>query len=135
MLFGIRSVPREDLLTTAGEEQARTVLTALADEWTEIEPVVLSGSTQGGHSYCIRSEPQMLCNSQRRWYGAAGGRRTITLSVSISGCGKQLDARALPCCPKEATLSGSSALRQLLFDQATSSGDFFQAVGREGHQQ
>ncbi|MCE3222393.1 MAG: hypothetical protein K0S58_573 [Nitrospira sp.] len=29
---------REELLTTKEEEQARTVLTALAAEWTEIEP-------------------------------------------------------------------------------------------------
>lgn len=29
---------REDLLTTMEEEQARAVLTALAAEWTEIEP-------------------------------------------------------------------------------------------------
>ncbi|MBI4003057.1 MAG: PIN domain-containing protein [Nitrospira defluvii] len=29
---------REDFLTTMEEEQARTVLTALAAEWTEIEP-------------------------------------------------------------------------------------------------
>jgi predicted nucleic acid-binding protein len=29
---------REDLLTTTEEEQARAVLTALAAEWTEIEP-------------------------------------------------------------------------------------------------
>ena len=92
---------REDLLNSTEEEQARTVLTALAAEWTQIEPSRVVGE-QAGRAlllHQLRAADALQLAAALVWSrGQTTGHHFVCLDIASE---KQLDARDFPCCLKE----------------------------------